>query len=195
MTPTAPPTPTAPARWRHDGIPMLVGATFAVDLALGATRLDPATGTVAIAVVLLVLAAGAVLVVTALRPVAAVYLYVATLPFLAGIERSTLIPLVRPNEAVLALAVTGAVAGGVVRGVRSGALPRPVLHPVDTPLAAFVVLATVWPVASEMLRGITPTGTDLAATLPMVKLAALYVLVRVTVRHREQIEQLVRLVV
>ncbi len=59
----------------------------------------------------------------------------------------------------------------------------------------FVVLATVWPVLSEMLRGLTPTGADLAATLPMVKLAALYVLVRVTVRRRAEIERLIRLVI
>lgn len=188
-------TPEPTMRWRPDVIALLVAATFAVDLALGATRLDPTTGTVAIAVVLLALSAGAVLVVTALRPVSAVYLYVATMPFLAGIDRSTLIPLIRPNEAVLALAVTGAVAGGLVRGIRSGVLPRPVLHRVDLPLAVFVVLATVWPVASEMLRGITPTGADLAATLPIIKLAALYVLVRVTVRSRTQVERLVRLVV
>ncbi|NMO88385.1 hypothetical protein [Actinomycetospora sp. TBRC 11914] len=188
-------TPDARARARADVPLLIVAATATTVLALGASQLPADVGAMAIRVVLLAVVVGAVLAVTALRPVAAVYLYVATLPFLAGIDRSTLLPLVRPNEAVLALVLTGAVAGGIVRALRSGTVPRPVLHPVDLPLAAFVLLATVWPVASEMLRGLAPTGADLASTLPVPKLAALYVLVRVTVRHRTQVERLTRLVI
>jgi lipopolysaccharide/colanic/teichoic acid biosynthesis glycosyltransferase len=186
---------TLPGRARADRPLLLAAGVIGVGLAIGSTRLPTASATVALEVVLLLLAGGTVLVVTALRPVAAVYLYVATLPFLAGIDRSTLIPLVRPNEAVLALVLTGAATGGVVRWIRTGVAPRPVVSRVDVPLAAFLVLATVWPVASEMLRGLTPTGGDLAATLPLIKLTALYVLVRATVRRRVQIERLVRLVI
>ncbi|MCD2195819.1 sugar transferase [Actinomycetospora endophytica] len=187
---------TLAQRGRGGPAATLVAAGVAtVALALGATRLGSGAAATLLEVVLLGLIVGAVLVATALRPVSAVYLYVATLPFLAGIDRSTLIPLVRPNEAVLALVLVGATTGWIVRWTRTGTLPRPVLYPVDPPLAAFVVLATVWPVASEMLRGLTPTGADLAATLPMVKLAALYLLVRVTVRERRQIETLIRLII
>ncbi len=180
------------------GVPvpaLVVGGLGTVGLVLLATRMDTTVTAWALEAVLVALLTGGIVVASALRPVAAVYLYVATLPFLAGIDRSTLLPLVRPNEAVLALGLAGVCLGWVVRWVRTGAVPRPVPHPVDGPLGAFVVLATVWPLASMMLRGLTPTSADLAATLPMVKLAALYLLVRVTVRHTRQVERLIRLVI
>jgi hypothetical protein len=116
-------------------------------------------------------AALGLVVMAAVRPVSAVYLYLATLPFLAGIDRDTLLPLVRPNEALLALLVLGVVAGGYLRflrgddvGLRIGAL--------DPPLALFVVLSTVWPVAWLLFRGTLPHPSDLAALLPILKLAA-----------------------
>jgi len=49
----------------------------------------------------------ALMVLTAMRPVVAVYVYLATLPFLAGIDRDRLLPFVRPNEALLVLLLLG----------------------------------------------------------------------------------------
>ena len=49
---------------------------------------------------------------SAYRPVVAIYVYLATLPFIAGIDRNNLIPLVRPNEAMLAVVLVGALIGG-----------------------------------------------------------------------------------
>ncbi|WP_018331144.1 sugar transferase [Actinomycetospora chiangmaiensis] len=163
-------------------------------LAVGASRLGTATAQLTVGVVLGVLVVGTLLVVTALRPVTGVYVYLATLPFLAGIDRSTLLPLVRPNELVLALVLLGAAAGGLVRGLRRGFV-RPAVSRVDLPLAVLLGLATVWPLASQLLRGLTPSQGDVAATLPLLKLAALYVLVRVTVRGTPQLVRVARLVV
>jgi len=89
------------------------------------------------------------------RPVLATYIYLATLPFLAGIDRGLLVPLLRPNEALLLLLVGGAMAGGYVRLMR-GARLQLQLTPVDLALAVFVLLSTVWPISSMLLRDVPP---------------------------------------
>jgi hypothetical protein len=118
---------------------------------------------------------------SALRPRAAVYIYLATLPFLAGIDRGTLLPLVRPNEAVLALLVAGAVCGAYFRYLSSGEFHLR-LGALDPRLGLFVLLSTLWPVSWMLLRGIVPQDSDLAALLPVCKLIGLLVLVRATIR-------------
>ncbi len=131
---------------------------------------------------------------TAWRPVTATYVYLGTLPFIAGIQRGTLIPLLRPNEALLVLLTAGVCAGAYVRFLTG----RPVavrLRPLDLPLATFVLLATLWPIVSLMLRGATPKGTELIALLPAVKLAGLFFLVRTTVRTAAQLGRCVRLII
>ncbi|HXV93920.1 MAG TPA: hypothetical protein VD813_11520 [Pseudonocardia sp.] len=128
------------------------------------------------------------------RPILATYVYLLTLPLIAGIDRGNLLPLVRPNEALLVLVVAGAAVGGYLRLCRGDPWPLRA-HPVDVPLVAFVLLYSVWPIASLMLRGLTPTGAELASALPMVKLFGLYLLVRFTVRTEEQVLRCVRFVV
>ncbi|HEY2763838.1 MAG TPA: hypothetical protein VGJ13_07470 [Pseudonocardiaceae bacterium] len=128
------------------------------------------------------------------RPILATYIYLGTLPFLAGIDRGSLIPLVRPNEALLALLLAGAGVGGYLRycrGDRVGVRPSPV----DIPLAVFLLMATVWPLASLMLRGYSPAQSDLAAVLPVCKLVAIYLLVRFTVGTEIQLVRCIRLIV
>jgi hypothetical protein len=128
------------------------------------------------------------------RPVFATYIYVATLPFIAGIERGSLVPVMRPNEALLVLVTAGAMAGGYVRAV-TGARLHLRLHPWDIPLAAFFLLATVWPIGSMLMRGELPGTADLMATLPTCKLAGLFLLVRITVRNPTQVLWCIRLIV
>lgn len=130
----------------------------------------------------------------AYRPVFAPYLYLVALPFLAGIERGALVPSARPNEALLAVLLAGACFGGVVRYLRGDAV-RLRLRPMDVPLGCLVLLSTVWPIASMMLRGQTPLGSDLSAVLPMCKLAALFLLVRMTVRTDAQLLRCARLII
>ena len=132
----------------------------------------------------------------AYRPIFATYTYLLTIPFIAGIDRGTLIPLVRPNEGLLALLVTGALLGGYLRYVRGATAAAPLrLRKLDAPLATFALLATLWPVTSMMLQGHQPTGEDLAAILPTCKLMGLLLLVRITVVTREQLVRCVRLIV
>ncbi|MEZ0285300.1 MAG: hypothetical protein ACAH79_08730, partial [Thermoleophilia bacterium] len=72
----------------------LAGLLVAVAVAVAGAFAGPA--------VVLVLALALVVAACAYRPVVGTYLYLATLPFIAGFERGA-IPFLRPNEALLLL--------------------------------------------------------------------------------------------
>ena len=165
-------------------------AAGAIGAAAAVGVLSAVAGSIA---VVLAVAAGLVCLV-AWRPVLAAYLYLATLPFIAGIERGSLLPLLRPNEALLVLFMIGVGSGCLIRGIRG----EPVqlrLSRWDVPVAAFFVLATLWPIASMLLRGVTPVGTDVTAVLPACKLAGLVLLVRLTVSTSRQVLWCIRLII
>ncbi len=187
--PTAPPPggapPRASERW------LIAGAT-ACTLVVGI--LAASYGARGLGAVLGVLIGAGLIAAAAYRPIFATYLYLGTLPIIAGIGRGAWLPLVRPNEALLVLLLAGAGLGAYLRYCRGDAVPvRP--HPLDGPLAMFVVMATAWPVASLMLRGHTPALSDLAAVLPICKLVAIYLLVRFTVSTEAQLVRCLRLIV
>lgn len=185
----AAPAPGAPSGAAGNGL-IAVAAGAALVAGILAARYGPS----ALAVIAGVLLAAGLLAAVAYRPIVATYLYLGTLPIIAGIDRGALIPLVRPNEALLVLLLAGAALGGYLRFCRGDPVAlRP--HPVDVPLAVFLVLATVWPIASLMLRGQAPVTSDLAAVLPVGKLAAIYLLVRFTVRTEAQLVRCIRLIV
>lgn len=131
---------------------------------------------------------------TAWRPVVATYIYIGTLPLVAGIERDALLPLLRPNEALLVLLVVGVSVSAYSAFISGRPLGFRPAAP-DLPLAAFLVLATLWPIVSLMLRGHAPEVPELLALLPAVKLAGLFVLVRMTVRTATELLRCVRLVI
>ncbi|MEJ8278284.1 hypothetical protein [Pseudonocardia spirodelae] len=141
-----------------------------------------------------VAAALGLLVLTARVPAAATWIYLGALPFLSGIDRGRLVPLVRPNEALLVLLVAGVLAGAYLRRLRGVPL-RLRFGPLDAPLALFLVVGTVWPPVSLLLRGHDPSAGDLAALLPLVKLTGLLLLARTTVVTPSQRRWLFRVVV
>ncbi|WP_147257901.1 hypothetical protein [Pseudonocardia hierapolitana] len=165
-------------------------ATASVLAVLGAS----ASGTIGGRYVVLGVAALGVAALTAYRPIAATYIYLALLPFLAGIERGALLPLVRPNEALLVLLLAGALVGGYVRFLRGESIPFG-RDRLDASLVAFLVLATLWPITSMLLRGVQPVGADLAALLPICKQMAVLLLVRATVVSDIQMRRCLQLVV
>jgi hypothetical protein len=167
---------------------LITGAAIATALVAGLAAAFAGPAAVAVA------AAAGVFGLVSWRPVLATYLYLATLPFLAGIERGLLVPLLRPNEALLLLVMSGAMAGGYIRAMKGAHLPLR-LSPFDIPLAAFVLLSTVWPISSMLLRGVPPSWADLAAVLPMCKLAGLLLLVRATVSTPMQVRWCIRLII
>jgi hypothetical protein len=172
--------------------PRLVGAAC-LTAVLGAAILAVA-GPQAAGFLLGALLGAEVLLLVAWRPVIATYAYLATLPLIAGIGRGNLIPLVRPNEALLAFVLLGALLGAYVRYLRGGnAVIRP--HPIDAPLLTLVLLSTIWPIASLMLRGAIPEAADFAAVLPIPKLVGLFLLVRFTIQTEEQVLRCARLII
>lgn len=172
---------------RHPALAVAAAAAAVVVSGVTAAVAGPAVAVAAGASVVL-------LVVVALRPAIAVYVYLGTLPFLAGIDRGRLLPLVRPNEALFALLVAGAVLGAYLRFVRGDEL-RWRLSPLDLPLGTFVLFSTLWPLTWLLLRGTTPDGSDLAALLPICKLVALLVLVRATIRTEDELLRVARVVI
>ncbi len=130
----------------------------------------------------------------AYRPVFATYAYLGTLPIIAGINRGNLIPLVRPNEALLVVLLAGALTGGYLRWCRGQRVPLR-LHRLDIPLGVFLLTSTAWPLLSMMLRGHTPVTSDLAAVLPVCKLVAIYALVRLSVTTEAQLVRCFRLII
>jgi hypothetical protein len=131
---------------------------------------------------------------TAWRPILAVYIYVVTLPFIAGIGRGKLVPLVRPNEALLAAVIAGVLIGCYVRFVAAHTAKFRFTR-LDFVLAAFVALSVVWPVCSLLLRGKVPSFTEVMTFFPMAKLTGLFVLVRFAVRTTDQLIRCIRLII
>ncbi len=130
----------------------------------------------------------------AYRPIFATYAYLGTLPIIAGIDRGNLIPLVRPNEALLAVLLAGALAGGYLRWCRGDRVPLQ-LHQLDILIGVFLLMSTAWPLLSLLLRGQTPVTSDLAAVLPVCKLVAIYLLVRFSVTTEAQLVRCFRLII
>ncbi|OLM20179.1 MULTISPECIES: hypothetical protein [unclassified Pseudonocardia] len=178
------------SRLRNRGVVWWAAGAIASATAFAATRFDPQI------MVIVGGAGGALLLFLACmwKPVIGTYAYLATLPIIAGIDRGNLLAWVRPNEALLALVLLGALVGAYLRLCRGDPWPLR-SHLTDLPLAVFLLLSTVWPIASLMLRGHVPTAGELAAVLPICKLVALYVLVRCTVVRDDQVVRCVRLII
>ncbi|MGH3929649.1 MAG: hypothetical protein ACRDTF_06695, partial [Pseudonocardiaceae bacterium] len=103
----------AAQHWLIAGTALIATAVVTATVAFGAAGLG---------VVLGVLLGVGLLALIAYRPIVATYVYVGTLPIIAGIDRDTLIPLVRPNEALLTLLLIGACLGGYLRYCRGDAV-------------------------------------------------------------------------
>ncbi len=206
MTQTLPPSfSSPPARGRPgvtpasgEGLPTPVISRW---LGLGAAGCAVVGGVLAVAAgPLIALGAIGVLVLVGLfvaaayRPVFATYAYLGTLAIIAGIPRGHLIPLVRPNEALLVVLLGGALVGCYLRWCRGERTPLQ-LHQLDIPLGVFLLASTAWPLLSMMLRGHMPVTADLAAVLPVCKLVVIYLLVRFTVSTETQLVRCFRLII
>lgn len=185
MTQIQSPSTAAANRWLGLGAAgcALVGGILAV-----------AAGPLVVLTAIGALAVVGVFVAAAYRPVFATYTYLGTLPLIAGIDAGTLVPLVRPNEALLVVLLAGALVGAYLRWCR-GEWVAPRLHQLEVPLGVFLLLSTAWPLLSLLLRGHPPATSDLAAVLPVCKLVALYLLVRFTVTTQAQLVRCFRFIV
>jgi hypothetical protein len=129
----------------------------------------------------LALAAVAMFVLVAARPVIGAYVYLAVLPFIAGIERGVLLPNLRPNE-VLGVVLAAAVLGGVYIRILRGDVLRVQTNRLDRAIIALAAFASVWPLLWLLLRGQEPTVSDVLSAMTFWRLVAIYALFRYAVR-------------
>jgi peptidoglycan biosynthesis protein MviN/MurJ (putative lipid II flippase) len=123
------------------------------------------------------------------RPAWAVYLYLGAFPFLAGIDRGRLVPVLRATEALQLLVTVAAVVGLVGRLVRNGRNPSIRVGPIDVSFVAMAVTGSVLPVAWLLVRHEPIASADLMACLPLWRYLGLYVLVRSVMRNRDEMRR------
>ncbi len=129
-----------------------------------------------------------------LRPAALVAVYLAAMPFLAGLPRGSLLPVVRPSEALQA-AVTGVAVALAAMALVGQRRWRIRFQSLEWWLVAVVLTASVGPLLWLAARGLPIGSTEILSTLPFVKYAALYVLVRGLVHHRSEVDGIVAVTV
>ena len=128
----------------------------------------------------------AVFVVVGLRPALGGYLLIGLTPLIAGIDRGTAIPLLRPSEA-LAFAVGAALATSAVLRARTGDA-RPVrLSHVELAILALAVCNSIVPMIWMTARDVPITSDDLLYALVIWKYAGIYLIVRVSITTAAQV--------
>jgi hypothetical protein len=128
------------------------------------------------------------LVFVARRPVTAAYVFLATQPFVGGIDRGVLIPLVRPSEAIQGVLVAAVLCGVLVRAMRGERLSFRFTK-LDRSVVILCAVASVWPLFWMLARARIPSSTDIFDTIVLWRLASLYVLFRWVVRTPEQVRR------
>lgn len=144
-----------------------------------AVALSPRTAAVAVG-------AAVVVVVVWVRPAVAAYLLIGVTPLVAGIDRGVLVPLLRPNEALLGLLVAVAAARWLA-GLRAGGLRVARPGPVAVGVLLLAVCSSVLPLAVMVLRGREVTTDDVLHAVVLWKLAGVYLVVRTAVTRQEQV--------
>lgn len=176
-------------RWLRSPSPWLVWPLFALACAALALLVGPAvafTGAKGVA------AFGALVIVavTLHRPVVASYLFLAITPLVVGIDRGSLIPLLRPNEALLAVLA----AGVITRAVLDPNAKAPRRCALDVPVAALAFLSSVPPLLWLAARGLPVEMDDLLHATILPKYALVYAIVRWTVRTPRQVQRCLAIV-
>jgi hypothetical protein len=122
------------------------------------------------------------------KPVWAAYLFLATQPFIGGIERGKLIPLLRPSEAFQFFLMGAVVAGALVRAAQGERLSVRFTK-LDRAIVAVCVVSSIWPLCWMFARGQLPSSTDIFDTVVLWRLAALYATFRWVVRTPDQVRR------
>lgn len=119
------------------------------------------------------------------RPVIAAYLMIFLSPLVVGINAGTIVPSLRPNEALM---VVCGLAIGLrwLLSVRTGGFRWPRADAIDTALIALCVASSVLPLIMMVARQRAISSDDLLYSIVLWKLYAEYVIIRTVVTTREQ---------
>lgn len=122
------------------------------------------------------------------HPPLAAYVLIGSTPLIVGIDRASLVPVLRPNEAVLVLLGAALVARGVV-GIWSGIRPEFRLSPIDAALIMLGVTSSVLPLLWMALRAKDISADDLLYSLTLWKCYGIFLVVRASVRTGDHIRR------
>ena len=119
------------------------------------------------------------------RPAVAAYLLIFLTPLIVSINVGSVVPLLRPNEALMVLLGLGIALRWLAR-LRSGGIRWPRLNRVDVALIALGITSSVLPLAMMLVRQRPVTKDDFLYSLVLWKLLAEYIIVRSAISTREQ---------
>jgi hypothetical protein len=132
------------------------------------------------------LGGSALIAIVAIRPPVAAYVLIGGTPLIAGIDRGLVIPVLRPNEALLVLVAGGLVARGIVRP-RSASLPRIRMDRTNISILILAFTASVLPLAWMLTRGQAITQDDILYALIPWKYYAVYLVTLTSIRTERQV--------
>jgi putative peptidoglycan lipid II flippase len=118
-------------------------------------------------------------------PATAAYLLVFLTPLTAGIDRGTLIPVLRPNEGLAALVGVALAARWLMR-LRVGTFRLPRITAIDWSLIALAVFTSIVPLAMMAVRGREIIADDFQYAIVLWKYLAVYVIIRFSLTDRAQ---------
>jgi murein biosynthesis integral membrane protein MurJ len=119
------------------------------------------------------------------RPAVAAYLLIFVTPLVVGISGGSVVPLIRPNEALIAL-LGAAIGLRWLTRLRSGAFRWPRMDRVDVALIALGVTSSLLPLAMMLVRQRPIGRDDLLYCIVLWKLLTEYIIVRSVISTREQ---------
>jgi hypothetical protein len=175
---------SARATWRPGRLPggaVVLGGLAVAAAAGGVAALSPRVALGCVVVSALMAGVWA-------RPALAGYLVIGATPLLAGIDRGTVIPMLRPNEA-LYFGLAAALTTRAVARTRTAHLPQVRVSRLVWAMLLMAVANSVVPLLWMLLRQRTPTEDDYLYALVLWKFLAVYAIVRTSIASDRQIRR------
>jgi hypothetical protein len=157
-------------------------------LAAGAAAAVALASTIAFAgakVAILMIVVVSLVTLMTVRPAVAGYLLIAVTPLVAGIDRGTALPALRPNEALMVLAAV-ALCGRAILRLSVSASPRPRILRLDVAILLVAVTSSIVPLAWLAVRGQQIERDDVLYALMLWKYYALFLIFRSAIRSPAQ---------
>jgi hypothetical protein len=155
---------------------LAVGAAAVIGVAVGLGGVMVLAGLAGLGLMLVV----------AIRPAVGGVLLIAVTPLVVGIDRGVVLPLLRPNEALLALVSGGLVLRGL-HHVATGGRLRVEIRAVDVAIVAMAVTSSITPLLWMVGRGREVLMDDLLYASALWKYLGLYVVIRLSIRTAAQV--------